>query len=90
MANKIKKISIDHGLCIGCGTCVSIQDSVFELSNEGKSVLKQKNGVKNAGPAGKENLEDKLVADDILMTAAESCPVKAILLYDKDDKQIYP
>jgi len=85
-----KKISIDHNICIGCGTCVAIQGSVFELSEEGKSVLKQKNGVKNAGPAEKKDLEDELVADNVLMTAAESCPVKAILLYNENGKQIYP
>ena len=87
---KIKKISVDHNLCIGSASCVIAAASVFELDNENKSVILRKGGVKNAGPLDRSALEDMGIDDAILREAAESCPTKAISLYDEDGKLIYP
>lgn len=48
--------------CIGCSACVAIADEVFELNDEGKSVIKE-----NA------TYEEKGVDD-----AISACPVDAI------------
>jgi ferredoxin len=93
MANeepKIKKIVVDRNLCIGAASCVVIAGTVFELDSENKAVIKLKGSAKNSGPAEKDGLEDAAVGDDILLLAAQSCPTKAIFLYDGDGKQIYP
>ena len=87
---KIKKIVVDRNFCIGAAACVVAAESVFELNGENKAVIKQKKGVKNSGPAEKNNLEDGSVTDETLLMAAQSCPVKAIMLYGEDGKQIYP
>jgi len=86
----IKKITVDRNLCIGAAPCVFAAGSVFELDAENKAVLKLKDGAKNSGPAEKETLEDAAVTDDMLMAAAQACPVKAIMLHDENDAQVYP
>lgn len=71
---KISKIKIERDLCIGAGTCVVLAPGTFELDDENIAILIDENG--NS-------------AEEILM-AAESCPTKAIFLYDEEGNQIYP
>ncbi len=85
-----KKIVVDRNLCIGAASCVVAAGGVIELDGENKAVLRQKNGIKNSGPAMKENLEDGAIDDETLLLAARSCPTKAIYLYDEEGKQVYP
>ena len=87
---KITKITVDRDLCIGAASCVIAAGDVFELNGENKAVMKLKGGKKNSGPAEKKDLEADSVSDDILLQAAESCPTKAIFLYDEAGGQVYP
>jgi ferredoxin len=87
---KIKKIVVNRELCIGAASCVVNAPGVYELDGENKAVLIQKGGVKNSGPAERPNLEDATTDDDTMMAAAQSCPTKAIFIYDEDDHQLYP
>lgn len=57
-----KKIVIDVDLCEGCETCVSLCPDVFEISADGKAV------VKNAEACNGNNCQE----------AIDSCPVGAI------------
>lgn len=86
---KIKKIVVNRDLCIGAASCVVNAPGVFELDAENKAVIKGKNA-KNSGPAEKIELEDQGVDDETMMAAAQSCPTKAVFLYDEDGKQVYP
>ena len=70
----ISKIVIDRDLCIGAGTCVAIAPDTFQMDDENKAILVNLTG------------ND---AETILM-AAESCPTKAIFLYDENGEQVYP
>jgi len=90
VTRKIKKIVVNRDLCIGAACCVVSAPSVFELDGENKAVLKQTGGVKNSGPAEKTVLEDGAITDEALLAAAQSCPTKAIFLYDEEGNQIYP
>jgi ferredoxin len=72
--SKIAKIVVDRDLCIGAASCVAVSGVTFELDEENKAV------VTSADTA----------EDDELIAAAESCPTKAILLYDKDGQLIFP
>ncbi|MDD3481044.1 MAG: ferredoxin [Patescibacteria group bacterium] len=58
------KVKVDKGLCIGCGTCVSMCEDCFELSDDMKSQ------VKGTCTADCCNLKEVL----------EACPVAAITL----------
>jgi len=71
---KISKIVVDRDLCIGAATCVVLAPGVFQMDEENKAYLVDLNG-----------------ADaETILAAAESCPTKAVFLYDEEGKQIYP
>lgn len=70
----ISKIVVDRDLCIGAATCVTIATGTFAMDDENKAILVDLRGNE---------------AETILM-AAESCPTKAIFLYDETGTQIYP
>lgn len=70
----ISKIVIDRDLCIGAATCVTIAPGTFQMDEENKAILVDLHGDE---------------AETILMSA-ESCPTKAIFLYDETGAQIYP
>ena len=84
----IKKVVVDRNLCIGAGPCVFAASTVFELDAERKAVMILKGGAKNSGPSEKGALEDSAIGDDMLIAAAQSCPVRAILLYDEEGTQV--
>ena len=71
---KISKIIVDRDLCIGAGPCAVLAPGTFQIDEENKAVL-----VSMTGDPAEE-----------ILAAAESCPVKAIFLFDENDKQIYP
>lgn len=71
---KIAKIIVDAGLCIGCGSCAAVASKTFELNAENKSIVKNSENDDN----------------ETILMAAKVCPVKAIILYDKNGKQICP
>ncbi|MDP2933341.1 MAG: ferredoxin, partial [bacterium] len=72
--SKIGKIVVDRDLCIGAASCIAVAENTYKLDNENKAVV--------IGP--------NAVDDDTLLMSAQSCPVRAILLFDKDGKQIFP
>lgn len=72
--SNMTKIHVDRELCIGASSCVAIAPGVFQLDSEGKAYVVAADGAD----------------EESIRLAAESCPVKAILLHDKDDKQIFP
>jgi ferredoxin len=87
---KIFTIKVDRDACIGAAPCVATASSVFELDDEQKAVLKLKNGGKTSDSTNKTDLQDGEISDEMLLAAAQSCPVRAIHLYDEEGKQIFP
>ena len=71
---KIGRIYVDRDLCIGAASCVAIAPGVFQLDGENKAYVVD------------ENAADQ----ETIMLAAQSCPTRAIFLYDEDGNQIYP
>ena len=72
--SNIGKIVIDRDLCIAAVSCIAVSDATFQLDDENKVVV----------------IDANTAPDDILVQAAESCPTKAILLYDKAGGQVFP
>lgn len=72
--SNIGKIVIDRDLCIGAASCLAVSGETYELDNENKAVVTHAD----------------VVDDATLMMSAESCPTKAILLFDKEGKQVFP
>ncbi|MFA5776612.1 MAG: ferredoxin [Patescibacteria group bacterium] len=75
MSNKITKIVIDRKACIGAATCVVVNPQAFDLDNESIAIIK--GGALQTG-------------DELLLMAAQACPVSAIFFYDREGNQIYP
>ncbi len=72
--SNIAKIVVDRDLCIGAASCIAVSGATYELDNENKVVVTNANDVDDA----------------TLIMSAESCPTKAILLFDKEGKQVFP
>lgn len=72
--SKIGKIVVDRELCIGAASCIAVTAETFKLNGENKAIV----------------IDPNVVDDDTLMMAAQSCPTKAILLFDKEGNQIFP
>ena len=72
--SSIAKIVVDRDLCIGAASCIAVASGTYELDNENKAVV----------------LDPNQIDDATLIMSAESCPTKAILLFDKEGKQVYP
>ena len=72
--SNIGKIVIDRDLCIGAASCLAVAGATYELDSENKAVV-----------TGADTVDDAT-----LIMSAESCPTKAILLFDKAGKQVFP
>ena len=69
------KIIFKKTECIGCGSCVSVCENLFEMDEDGKSHLKNSKIDKNTE---QEELELKDI--DCAKEAIEVCPVKCICI----------
>ena len=72
--SNISKIVVDRDLCIGAASCIAVSGATYELDSENKAVV-----------IGADAADDAT-----LMMSAESCPTKAILLYDKSGNKVFP
>ncbi|MBU0624893.1 ferredoxin [Patescibacteria group bacterium] len=87
---KITSLKVDRDTCIGAAPCVATASNVFELDDEQKAVIKLKSGEKTSDRVSKIDLQDETITDETLLAAAQSCPVRAIYLYDEEGNQIFP
>ncbi len=71
---KIARIFVDRDLCIGAASCIAIAPNVFALDEENKAIV--------TNPRGAD--------DETIILAAQSCPTRAIILFDEEGNQIYP
>ena len=65
--NRIQ-VEVDRDLCIGSGDCVSSQPDVFQLDDEGKSVV----------------IDPDAAGTDEIVEAAQNCPVTAIFVIGEE------
>lgn len=89
-SKSVAKVTVDRGLCIGAGSCLTAVSGVFELDEENKAVMLLQGGVKTSDATDKSALANASASDADLFAAAQSCPVMAILLHDAEGNQIYP
>jgi ferredoxin len=67
-------ITVNKTRCIGSGDCVETAPAVFQLDEQGKSEVVNASGANDA----------------IILSAARSCPVKAITVVDEAGMQLFP
>lgn len=69
------QVKVVRSLCIGAATCVALAPTTFELDTENKAVIK----------AGTTD------PSETILMAAQSCPVKAIVITDAETgEQVWP
>lgn len=68
-------IKIDRTTCISTANCIKVAPEVFELDDENICSFKEP-------PEEKE--------EEIIKEACSVCPVNALYVFDKDNKQIVP
>jgi ferredoxin len=68
------KVKVDRDACVGIGNCVAMAPTVFKLDGHNKAVV----------------MDVSSVNEDKLMSAAESCPVNAIIVEDDQGQQVFP
>ena len=68
------KVKIDRDLCVGIGNCVAVAPTVFKLDSSNKATV----------------MDITTVSEDKIMSAAESCPVNAVIVEDDEGQQLYP
>ncbi|OGZ11885.1 MAG: hypothetical protein A2942_01830 [Candidatus Lloydbacteria bacterium RIFCSPLOWO2_01_FULL_50_20] len=72
--SNIGKIVVNRDLCIAAISCIAVSEATFQLDDESKVVV----------------IDANTADDETLTAAAESCPTKAILLFDKAGTQVCP
>ncbi|HEY8477667.1 MAG TPA: ferredoxin, partial [Chloroflexota bacterium] len=68
------RVRADRRRCIGAASCVILAPRVFDLDADGKVVV----------------LDPMSADDEIVLEAAESCPVDAIEVFDDRGRRLYP
>ena len=68
-------VEIDRDLCIGAASCIAVAPQAFALDDQAIAIF--------LDTADQED-------DNALLDAAKSCPVAAIIITDKDGKQLHP
>ena len=66
------KVLLNRDACIGCGACAALCENIFEIDNEGISVVK------------KEEVQGEDI--ELAKDAIESCPTGAIELEENEEK----
>jgi ferredoxin len=96
-------VRVDRDMCQSAATCLAFR--VYELDDEVKAVLLTRNGLNSDDPANPLAQPDGTVRiDDLanpenmteesfrsfILESAKSCPFNAILVHDRDGRQIWP
>lgn len=86
------KVKVDRDLCIGAASCVAVAPNTFELDNEGKAVIKKKDGSMTSDYVNYADIND---TEANILNSAKSCPVNAIIIVEVDDagkeiRQVWP
>lgn len=72
---KIRRVVVDKQGCIGARSCAVVAPLAFQMDEDDIAYV----------PEGHEATDE-----DTLMLGAQSCPVLAIHLYDKDGNKVFP
>ena len=68
-------IEYDRNKCIGAASCAAIAPLTFEMDEENKALII-------------DNPDNDFDEDDIILAAAQSCPVFAIKIIDKTTNEV--
>jgi ferredoxin len=67
-------VEVDRTLCFGFGDCVDTAPAVFALDEENTAYV----------------IDPDAADVDLILEAAQNCPVDAIIVTDENGEQVYP
>ena len=73
-SGQIRRVVVDRAACIAARSCVLVAEKTFAMDDQNLAFVKD------------ADTDD----EDTIMLAAQSCPVLAIFLYDKDGNKLFP
>lgn len=103
LAPLVASVGVDREMCQSAATCLAY--NIYELDEEAKAVLLTNNGSNSDTPGnplataeGFVDLENLLNTENmdrekmqqLVIESAKSCPFNAIIVKDKEGKQIWP
>ncbi len=71
---EIARVVVDRQGCIGAGSCVVFTEDLFQLDDENLAFV----------------VDPESYDDETVRLSAESCPVLAIHLYNKEGEKLFP
>ena len=83
------KIVVEPDLCIGAASCVTIKPTYYQLNMENKAVIADPQQPDTEAVYSRDVEVSDTDFEDILL-GAQSCPTRAIFIYDEAGVQIYP
>lgn len=72
--SQIARVVVDRQACIGAGSCVVVTEELFQLDEQNLAYV----------------VDPESYDDETVKLSAESCPVLAIHLYDKEGNKLFP
>lgn len=83
------RVVVDPDLCIGAASCVTIKPGYFQLDAHNKAIVLDPKQP-TAEPAYSRELEVSDEDYEGILLGAQSCPTRAIFIYDEAGNQLYP
>ncbi len=74
----MKKVKVNQDLCIGCGACQAIVDSIFQIGENGLAETKEETNTM-------DTMEEELKSE--VMDALEGCPTSAIYIEEQEEQK---
>lgn len=74
----VKRVKVNQELCIGCGACQAIIDSVFQIGEDGLAKTKEETNIV-------DTMEEDIKNE--VMDALEGCPTSAIFIEDEQEEK---
>ncbi len=83
------RIVVDPDLCIGAASCVTVAPESFVLNTDNKAEVLD-HGQAPDGPSYERIIEATEEEKDNIIMAAQSCPTRAITVFDEAGTQLDP
>lgn len=78
MGDVMKKVKVNKELCVGCGACQAIIDTVYQIGEDGLAETKEENNIL-------DTMEEDVKNE--VMDALEGCPTSAIFI-EEEEKEV--
>lgn len=73
------RVWVDHGLCMGAGTCESVAPAAFAMASDGLAYVKESGTlIRKRGPHGQAVVAPEM--EEAVIEAAEACPGECIFI----------